>query len=360
MSFLNRANFEYVFDLAFQYLQDTNSLFVTTDELQKMVADTMMGLAKEKEKEEVNLESWNRQTIRMVRDAVRKRAPVTEPVAPVDEVDPFFIKLQELEVSRKTGNVWMTAAAPAAPVTPAPVVTETNTVPSVTTIYMQAPVEKGVPIQIRSWHRSWVQRPERSKYIWNGPIPNGINLLSTYVSCVIVPKMTMTFTPYVILEIEGAGGQVSECVLVPDSRSVNATWEYLRPSSKSLAYLRPLALPWTLRFLDADREPIPFGKDYWAVRSVEKVRSGVYRLTVHHGDKADGLSHDFVNGEWILLEANADKQARCKVLTVGLDTIDVHSNDQIDTSYTGANILHLHRQTSVILNGMLGTTHAKK
>lgn len=361
MSFLSRPNYEYVYGIALQYLQDTNTLYVSKEELQKCVADTMMAVAKDKEKEEVNLETWNKLTIRMVRDIVRNRkqqayedaaTPPATTATEEPEGDPFFIKLQELEVARKSGNVWLQQQQPlpttaAQPLATPPVPSDVNQVPSVTTIYMQAPPEKGTAIHIRSWHRSWAQRPERAVYTWSGPFPNGADLLSTYVSSVVVPKLTMTFTPYVILEIEGAGGQVNECILIPDSKSVNGTWEYLRPPSKGMGHIRPLALPWTLRFLDADRELLSFGHDNWKVHNVQHIRTDVSRLTVQCNVKDESLSKAFVTGEWLLLETNIDKQVRCKVIAVGPDTIDVQ--EKVDISFRGASILHLHRQSCVIL-----------
>lgn len=343
------------------------------------MADTMMVVSKEREKEEVNLEAWNKQTIKIVRDIVRKRPqqsaipqPSQPPIALQTDVedtneDPFFQKLQELEVARKSGNVWMqqssttssSAAAPsvALPLASPMVPSEPSQAPSVTTIYMQAPPDKGNAIHIRSWHRPWIAKPERAVYTWSGPFPLGSDLLATYVSTVIVPKQTMSFTPYVIMEIEGAGGQVNECVLIPDSKCVNTTWEYLRPPSKALGSIRPLALPWTLRLLDADRELLPYGKDHWVVQEVQVVRPDVTRLTIHNGGKTENLSREFATGEWLLIESNTDKQLRCKVLSVGPDTIDVQ--EHVDTSFRGANILHLHRQSCVIIETAVAMQNKK-
>lgn len=373
MSFLSRPNYDYVYGIALQYLQDTNTLYVSKEELQKLVADTMMSVAKEKEKEEVNLEAWNKLTILTVRDYVRSRKPTVATNTPLPttpqyeesepEGDPFFIKLQELEVARKSGNVWAglqtSASAPAAATlaTP-PVPSESSQVPSVTTVYMQSPPEKSTAIHIRSWHRPWIHQPDRAVYNWSGPFPNGADLMATYVSNVIVPKNTMTFTPYVILEIEGAGGQVNECILIPDSKSVNGTWEYLRPPTKGMGHIRPLALPWTLRFLDADRELMNFGSDHWSVENVQHVREDVSRLTVSHPKyKPSGISKDFTTGEWLLIETSGDRQVRCKIIAVGPDTIDVQ--DKIDVHFRGAKILHLHRQSCVILESATNTA-AKK
>lgn len=370
-SFLSRANFDHVFGLTFQFLQDTSSLYVSKDELQALTADTMRRVAKEREQETPDLEMWNKQTIIMVRDVVRQRkpAPPPEPSANLQETsseeqvvgDPFFTKLQELEVSRKSSNMWLQAnappAQPAATLTTPPVPSDASQAPSVTTIYMQSPPDKGVAVHIRSWHRSWIQHPERGTYRWSGPLPNGIDVHSTYISCVIVPKQTMTWTPYVILEIEGAGGQVNECILVPDSKSVNSTWEYLRPTTKALGYIWPLALPWTLRFLDADREMLPYGNDCWSVQEIQHLRD-ISRLTIVSSLASEScVSTSFMANEWVLLQSNIDNQVRCKVVAVGPNTIDVQAT--VNVSFRGANILHMHRQSCVILEAS-HTMHSKK
>lgn len=362
MSFLNRPNFEYVLGLALQYLQDTNTLYVTEQELHKLVADTMLQIqnTKDRDKEELDVEKWNKQTILTVRDIVRQRAPKPataqlENVATSAAVDsdPFFTKLQELEVSRKSGNVWMgaeTAPTPSVPTPSAPII-----VPStVSTIYMQAPPEKATAIHIRSWHRSWLNAPLRAAFTWSGPLPTSIDVNSMYLSTVIVPKQTMIWTPYVILEMEGAGGQVNECILTPDSNSVSNTWEYLRPCTRSIGYIRPLALPWKLRLLDADRELLPFGRDHWKVQSIQHIGL-VSRLTV--GANTGGvLNKDFTSNEWLLL-SGAGVEVRCKVVAVGPTTIDV--DELVDMKLLNAHILHLHRQSCVVLEASQ-TTHAKK
>lgn len=362
MSYLSLANFQYVADIAFKFLQDTKSLFVTADELNGIVAETMRQIAQSRDGEEVDLEAWNKQTILKVRDIVKSRNIKTPPMeveetdASEMKADPFFTKLQELEVARKSGNVWMQSNASAAAIPLAtPPVTANDTANNITTIYMQAPPEKGVTIHIRSWHRSWVQNPFRAAFTWSGPFPVGMDVNSSYVSCVIVPKQTMTWTPYVILEIEGAGGQVNECILIPDSKSVNTTWEYLRPSVKSLGYVKPLALPWKLRLLDADRESLPYGEDRWKVKDVQPLREAT-RIVIDC-EPNTSLRNEFVAQELLLIRTSVDQQLRCKVVAVGPNTIDV--DEIVDRTYIGANILHLHRQSCVIIETST-TTHVKK
>lgn len=358
-TYLSRGNFDHVFNLTYQFLQDTMSLYVSKEELQGLVADAMRRISKEREQETPDLESWNKQAIILVREAMKQRKP-TEAVTPEETGDPFFTKLQELEVTRKSSNMWLQqtpAVAPASVLATPPVPSDTSQAPSVTTIYMQSPPEKGVAVHIRSWHRMWTQHPERGTYKWSGPLPNGIDVHSTYISCVIVPKQTMTWTPYVILEIEGAGGQVNECILVPDSKSVNSTWEYLRPTTKALGHIRPLALPWTLRFLDADREILPYGSDSWSVQDIQLLRD-VSRLTVSSVEEgAEATPKCFSTNEWVLLQSNKDDQLRCKVVAVGPNTIDVQAT--VDNRFLGAYILHMHRQTCVILEAATNM-HTKK
>lgn len=366
MSFLNRTNFEHVLGIATQYLQDSNTMFVTQDELQKMVADTMLSIknAKDTNKESLDIEKWNRLTILTVRDAVRQKKPMASDAADSELADPFFVKLQELEASRKAGNVWMqtdatasgTTSPPTAPASLAAPVTTTNAVPSVTTIYMQAPPEKGTAIHIRSWHRSWLQSPMRAVFPWQGPYPVGIDTNTLYVSTLVVPKQTLLWTPYVILEMEGAGGQVNECIMVPDTKSASITWEYLRPCSRSIGYIRPLALPWKIRVLDADRELLPLGQDHWKVKDIQRIRE-ISRLTVVYDRGDTSLSKDFATNEVLLLTTTNGSEVRCKIVAVGANTVDV--DETIDMKFVNAHILHLHRQSSLILE-TTQTAHTKK
>lgn len=366
MSFLVRTNFDHVFGLARQYFQDTNTLFVTDKELHKLVADTMVQIqaAKERDKEEVDIERWNKQTILAVREIMRQQKPATtvenqQPSEPAG--DPFFTKLQELEVARKAGNVWMQTDTPvSAPPPPPPAAVPSPPVTSVSTIYMQAPPEKGTAIHIRSWHRPWMTSPSRAAFLWQGPFPASMDVNTMYVSSVIVPKQTMIWTPYVILEMEGAGGQINECILTPDSKSVSNVWEYLRPCTRAVGYVRPLALPWKLRLLDADRELLPFGKDHWKIDGIQHVgNNNISRLAVScvsGSGETIALNKDFVTNEWLLLTCN-DTEVKCKVVAVGPSTIDV--DEVVTLKYIGASILHLHRQSCIILE-TTQTTHTKK
>lgn len=387
MSFLSRQNYQYVYDLAFQYLQDTNSMYVSsTEEFAKIVADSMMQVSKENEGKEANLEAWNKRSILVIRDYVKSAASTSRnnqttvtstavasvAAAPSQEGgDPFFTKLQELEITRKTTNILMQPGPeiPLMPmntslqvVAPPPQATSsaTNGPATITKVYMQSPPEKGNAIHIRSWHRPWqVQNPLRAAFTWSGPFPVGIDTNSTYVSCVVLPKQTLSWTPYVILEIEGAGGQLSETVLIPDSQCSNPTWEYMRPSTRSLGHIKPLALPWKIRWLDADRELLPYGMDQWVAIDIKHLRDDVFRIDLKGEDEL--VSHAFSNHEYIHIVSpkNAETTARCKVVSVGPNTIDVQGPLQKTHLFVGGHMLQLHRQSCIIIE-TTQSAHSKK
>jgi hypothetical protein len=141
----------------------------------------------------------------------------------------------------------------------------------ISTVFMPQPTVHGQELLINSWQRNWVQYPSRNGFLWNGPLPTGVDLTESRVSHVLLPRAFMETlkSPYLVLQLEGAGGQMSQSILVPavgGSGIGSGTWGTFVPAAPTLGYLKPLACPWRVKLLSAEGRLLELGKDGETVR----------------------------------------------------------------------------------------------
>jgi len=132
---------------------------------------------------------------------------------------------------------------------------------SISTVFMPMPPRKGHELLINSWQRNWLQYPQRNSYAWNGPIPQGIDWTLSRVSGVLLPRLFLRKSPYMVLHMEGAGNTSWQAILVPDAVPIEYPWILYRPLHNELGYIKALACPWTIKIYTANGRLVPMGKD---------------------------------------------------------------------------------------------------
>jgi hypothetical protein len=195
----------------------------------------------------------------------------------VDKDRVFMEKLQELEMARNlpvisvananvsgagpgvgdgNGNVKSIADVLLPQSLPASIPT------SISTVFMPTPPRKGNELLVNSWQRNWLQFPQRNGYQWNGPLPQGIDLTSSRVAGLLLPRRFLKKSPYFVLQLEGAGNHSCQSIVVPDNTShTECPWIVCRPMNDNLGYMKSMACPWTIKLYTANGMLLSIGKD---------------------------------------------------------------------------------------------------
>jgi hypothetical protein len=208
------------------------------------------------------------------------KRPFPAPVSMVIPEDPekqaldkdqlFMERLKELEMTRSlpVASIAATGAATTTETVKStmdlllPSMNPVNLPTQIATVFMPTPPRRGQELWIQSWQRNWIQYPGRNGFSWAGPIPNGTDLTQTRVVNVFVPEVfhRLHKNPYLVLLLEGAGGQTAQVFLVPGA-DVGSGWRMYAPASADLGYLKPLACPWTVKLVSASGKMIEMGRD---------------------------------------------------------------------------------------------------
>jgi hypothetical protein len=180
----------------------------------------------------------------------------------------FMEKLQDLEQQRKV--IFAATPAPvtapqAAAAQPSAHVGAPASAPAPTGVTLLAPPmparRPGVPLYIHGWDRDRRAWPKRSVFGWNSRLPAQMDPGHLKVAAVWVPTdfLAREVTPYLRLQVEGAGRQIAEAVVVPGATS--ARWTVCAPCTETLGMLPALSPPWIVRCLNATGHPIDMGDD---------------------------------------------------------------------------------------------------
>lgn len=282
----------------------------------------------------------------------------------------FMEKLQELEQRRKV--LW--AAPPVAtapPVASAPVppaATAPAVAPAPTPILLVPPTPiaaPSVPFIIHGWDRNRREHPGRAAFVWNGRIPPTIAPTSLKVACIWLPASATTSdpTPYVRLEVTGAGRQVADVICCGSSGASAAHWTLWKPCSDSLARLPALAPPWMLRVRTAEGHLLDLGTDDAIVRGASSY-GGSLRLDCG-GDRigvatlGETLHLYLTNGDLVRVRVSGRIGADLLVDLIIAGGADAGAETIAVASFIGAEIVNVSRQIVVLLEGSL-TTHQRE
>jgi hypothetical protein len=221
------------------------------------------------------------------------------------EEDEFMDKVRILENQRRSASV---APIPVIPSTPPPPLKlepakplESNYTPVVSPtpiplipVVGSIPLSGSVPSQsgtgsskkgrihfipIHAKDRNWVFSPPRQSWVWSGSLPTNANLGSLRLSALMVPYWVSN-TPFITVEITGAGGQKMRCVCLFKEGSATRGWLTLKPLNRS-DEIRPLATPWTISLFDAFDVPLALGEDIMVIKGCEVIAHEQYRISLN-------------------------------------------------------------------------------
>jgi hypothetical protein len=194
-------------------------------------------------------------------------SPIMEEQDTSEDADHFLKKLQNLELQR---NATMVPSANPRPQEESVVLTPKPSQPpppsGTTVLYLPTPTDAAMrtskPFVIHSGDRMWSYFHDRSILSWEGPLPAS----DTFMNCtslLISPSAHIT-SPIVRVEIEGPGGHTSEtiCTFMRKGRK----WDMWQPASSTIATMRTIPTPWTIRLFDVTGRLLDLGKDGYTIR----------------------------------------------------------------------------------------------
>jgi len=200
------------------------------------------------------------------------------------EEDEFMSKVRLLEQNRKQ-SAPVVATVPvtqvAQPVQPvqqsiAPIVVQ-QPIPSI-----NVPTKnlKQNTIMIHAKDRNWTFAAARNTWVWSGPLPSGMELGSLKFSALFLHHAIVSTTPFINVEIVGAGGQKINTIFI-SSVQVTKGWASLIPLHPN-QLMHPLATPWTIRILDAYENPLMLGEDGLTISSCEFIGYRQYSINLNN------------------------------------------------------------------------------
>lgn len=285
----------------------------------------------------------------------------------------FMEKLQDLEQQRKV--IFAATPAPAAPVAAAQPSAHVGATASqapapapagVTLLAPPMPARRpGVPLYIHGWDRDRRAWPKRSVFGWNSRLPAQMDPGHLKVAAVWVPTdcLGREATPYLRLQVEGAGRQIAEAVVVPGATS--ARWTVCAPCTETLGMLPALSPPWIVRCLNATGHPIDMGTDETTVSFATRYSPTTVLLELADPEGAGGgaaacaaavgdLLHVYTeSGELSHYRVSGATGARVLIDAPLPATPGAHG---AEVGLVGATLVNASRQLVVLLEGSQ-TTH---
>ncbi len=398
--FLSNENIKHIEGVCHGFLKDKHNIEVPTTAIKQLVSTFSQRLSKDVDPSKVSLDAFNKQVIIQVRDYVvaamqQKQAPrAMEPMKPTvvnqdiynvpesdkteENQDEFFQKLQELEMQRKAPiavpektAATTTSSVPSQPTSQqplAPLAPSTPPVPPapITVIVPSTTVANyGIITRIHSIDRSWLYNTSVSSMVWSGPLPKQIDENNIRILALMLPKICLDLSPYVILRIEGAGGQVADICVMPDSHlqsAMSSTWVKYQACIAN-EHIRKFATPWTIRILDAyGSELEEMGDDGWIVEETgfQTLSANISRIIPTRSGKERNVADCFKQGERIILQDTKTMKSNYVIVQSTPNFIDVkeiYKDNQItSTKAFPCCILNQSRQWALLLESYQ-TTH---
>lgn len=310
---------------------------------------------------------------------------------PEDNDALFFKRLQELEQKRSASVAIQQTLSPPVKKPPAqparPIQAANSDQQAATPVPAPAPSasqqvivavppapRRGSSIVISSWDRSLADNLERSSMQWTGQLPASIDLMGTRITGIFMPVSVYGITPYIVLAIDGAGGNHSTCILSPDASAITGRtrgWMLWSPMNDSLSYTRNVPSPWTIHTRAADGSPLPLGLDHCYILTIaiditNRTASLVLSSVLQPGQQASINDSEFQAGDqvWIITKSSIVKT---DVLSVSANGIDVrYKNSMRSVSMSNAahewmncRVLNYSRQWSLVLD-VTSTEHTNR
>ena len=185
-------------------------------------------------------------------------------------------------------------------------------------------------ITINSIDRQWDMFNDRCTFLWTGPLPTASSSFLR-LHCLLLPKSIARMTPYVIMEVIGAGNHKMDVVCTCVSNA--GSWDTWTARTDGL---KALACPWTINLLDWARCPLSMGTDGAIVKSSISTRMVL-----------DPPMPDIEKGHTLMIKAPDGNLHRSIVIAVLQNGQEVTC---AQTVVTGSFICNINSQASVIID----------
>lgn len=353
--FLSKENFEHVFNISKQYLEDSHGIRVFQGELQKAVAMEMKRIwGESKADESIDINTLNKRAIVAVRDLYlpkrkendeeqrpeMKREPVGDDGK--DAEDEFMVKLRELELQRNVADL----APPVNKIKPADEPLSSAHAPppmAPTTIIVQQPASVGEKreaiVAMRSADRLWMYQTQRNAFIYSSASLDDSDLR---IKAAVIPRIEEH--SFYIISIEGAGSDKEEIIVLPEAGG--GKWMNLRPIGDG--FIRPISSPWVITINDSMNKPMDiFGHDGWVINNTLRTQGGgtVCKLVNPNVEDVD-LRKEFMIGD-VLYIYYADKEETVHTTVVYTKYGDIEVDGHVRENGV---ILNLTRQVTVFMS----------
>lgn len=293
--YLSSKNLDLIEGLCKGFLKSKHNVELPTNTLKQLVENISRKIFQEIDPNKTNVETFNKQVIIYVRDYVLKavaQRPQPQPQPDIYHVpesdkteenqDEFFQKLKELEMQRKAPiaapeNVATKPASVSTPPPPSPAPPPPPPAPITVIVPSTTVANNGIITRIHSIERNWLYNTSISSMVWSGPLPKQIDENNIRILGIMLPKICLDLSPYIILRIEGAGGQIADICVMPEGNTTSTWVKYMANE-----HIRKFATPWTVRILDAyGKELEELGNDGWMIEeeSFQQVSTNGYRIT---------------------------------------------------------------------------------
>lgn len=186
------------------------------------------------------------------------RDMLLEASTPAPIVDPsqdFINRLSNLETQRKVEASPTDIIKPI--VNPNPIQNMPSTLQN--SLVIPIPDKRGRILPISSRSRTLTRFPQRSAFVWPGPIPTS-NSTHVAIAAVQTPSFVLDITGFIVVHITGANESKTQCVLLPSASTTARAITWL-PCSPATRFIKPVPTPWTLQLLNAFGERIDLGSD---------------------------------------------------------------------------------------------------
>jgi len=255
----------------------------------------------------------------------------------------FMKRLQELELQRNASVVNVSTPAPD-PIVPPKARADTVAPPNLPTVlYVPtvSPPKTTRTILIHSIDRMWDYFHDRFHFGWSGPFPEMDSGESLQFSSILLPAKVAKETPVVEVHIEGVGGHHQRIFCTCVGAGEELGWHVWRPTSSTVATLKPIACPWTIKLYDVIGDALELGKDGFQVSDADLMMQTKNTRVTLSSSASDWKGNT-------LMWRNNGKIYRAKILNAYDATIEIRG-DHLEHLKTGDICGLWNMQSTVVL-----------
>ena len=306
----------------------------------------------------------NKITMQQMQPIIKIDLDKSEPL-PLPEIDvkeddeaSFMRKLEEIEIARRIRpdqnqipvSPIIEQQLPFQPQLPPQVIAA----PTVIYIPTKSKISDLQQIIISSIDRGWDYNPKRSTFIWSGNISKDENMKLAFAG-IFLPKIVATFTPIIIIEIQGAGGKKQNilCSLSFEG-PIWDKWYVVRTTDSKDTTIRPISSPWTIKLLDTFNNPLNVGEDAQIIKSVDVLINRYARMELENSCNDTCIDIGLDANNLFFIKKNNIIIGKYKVLSklnniYQISCIESFNNSEIYNNLEGGIICNITHQIIMIV-----------